>query len=232
MSRTQLWLETLGDWHWPGRSAAADALPQPPSWVPAVPPRLEPMIVGAGAQPESIPLHGRATPRRLLLAALLSALAAVCAALALKGSFTLAGILGDPGAGPPAPAVRSSPTATVAAQPLPALVPVARDSAGSSIDRASFDSSALPGGGSFLVYLPPGYASTTRHYPVLYLLHGRDGHANAFLEIGIQRTLDRLIDKRAIPPMIAVMIQDRAAPTTGATSAYTAARAMWSKSRN
>jgi enterochelin esterase-like enzyme len=59
------------------------------------------------------------------------------------------------------------------------------------------------------VYLPAGYASTTRRYPVLYLLHGRDGHATAFLEIGIQESLDRLIADRAIPPMIAVMIQDR-----------------------
>jgi S-formylglutathione hydrolase FrmB len=211
-SRTQVWLETLGDWHWPGRSAAADALPQPPPWVPTIPPRLEPVIVGAGAHAESIPWHGRATPRRLLLAALLSALAAVCAALALKGSFTLEGILGTRAASPAVPAVRSSPAATAAVQALPAPVPLSRDSAGSSIDRASFYSPALPGEGSFLVYMPPGYASTTRHYPVLYLLHGRDGHANSFLEIGIQHSLDRLIDERAIPPMIAVMIQDRGGP--------------------
>jgi len=95
------------------------------------------------------------------------------------------------------------------AQPLPALVPVSHDSAGSSIDQATFSSSALAGQGSFIVYLPPGYASTNRHYPVLYLLHSRDGHAAAFLEIGIQRSLDRLIAEGAIPPMLVVMIQDR-----------------------
>ena len=54
-----------------------------------------------------------------------------------------------------------------------------------------------------------GYASTTRRYPVLYMLHGRNGHAEAFLEIGIQSTLDRLVAAHAIPPMIVVMIQDR-----------------------
>ena len=77
-----------------------------------------------------------------------------------------------------------------------------------SIGRVS-TSSSLPGEGSFLVYLPPGYASTTGRYPVLYLLHGHNGHATAFLEIGIQETLDRLIGEGAIPPMIAVMIQDQ-----------------------
>jgi S-formylglutathione hydrolase FrmB len=92
------------------------------------------------------------------------------------------------------------------------LVPVSHDGAGSSIGSASFRSKALAGKGSFIVYLPPGYASSTIRYPVLYLLHGRDGHANAFLEIGIQQSLDRLIDSGALAPMIAVMVQDRGGP--------------------
>jgi enterochelin esterase-like enzyme len=108
----------------------------------------------------------------------------------------------------PARAATSSASATTAA-PLPTLVPVSHDRAGSSIERASFTSSALPGKGSFLVYLPPGYASTTHRYPALYLLHGQNGHATAFLEVGVQKSLDRLIGDGAIPPMIAVMIQDR-----------------------
>jgi len=211
-SRTQVWLESLGDWAWPGR--AAEALPLPPSWVPTFPPRLE----AAVASPEhsgSVPLQGRATPHRLLLAALLAALAATCGALVLKGSFTLEGILGIRASSRPAPAVTSRAGSSPAA-PLPTLVPVSHDGAGSAIDRASFSSSALRGRGAFLVYLPPGYAGnapgypgTARSYPVLYLLHGRNGHAAAFLEVGIQETLDRLIAQRAIPPMIAVMIQDR-----------------------
>src|SRR5271166_3820530 len=128
-SRTQLWLESLGDWAWPGRAAAAEALPLPPSWVPAFPPRLEP----ASAHPGSIPWKRRATPRRLLLAALLSALAAVCCALALKGSLTLEGILGTRVASRPAYAATSSASSTTAAR-LPTLVSVSHDSAGSSID--------------------------------------------------------------------------------------------------
>ena len=68
---------------------------------------------------------------------------------------------------------------------------------------------AAPGKGSFYVYLPPGYGTTTRRYPVLYMLHGRNGHAKSFLEMGPQHDLDRLIATRAIPPMIVVLVQDR-----------------------
>jgi len=199
-SRTQLWLEGLGDWAWPGR--AAQELPQPPAWVPPLPPALHTAAAGAPASAT----RPRATPRGILAGGLLSALAAVAAVLALGNSPALEGIIaGSPS--PVAPAqVSSAETAVVT---VPALVPVSQDAAGSSIDHASFSSAALSGEGSFYVYLPPGFASTTRRYPVLYLLHGRNGHANAFLEIGIQRTLDQLIGEHAIAPMIAVMIQDR-----------------------
>jgi enterochelin esterase-like enzyme len=203
-SRTHVWLEGLGDWSWPGRGAAADALPQPPSWVPAFPAPLEP-AVGMATSPGALPRS--ATPRRLLLAFLLSALVAVSAALALKGPLDLERILGVRSANR-AVLAGESVIAAPAPPPLPPLVAVSQDAAGSSIDRASFVSPALGGEGSFLAYLPPGYASATRHYPVLYLLHGQNGHANAFLEIGLQESLDRLIAQHAIPPMIAVMIQD------------------------
>ena len=205
-SRSQLWLESLGDWAWPGRAPAAEALLALPSWVAASPPRLEP-AVAASQHSGWAPSRGRPTPRALLLAGLLGALAAVCGALALKGSLTLDRIIGTPVASRPVPADTSGAGATAGA-PLPGLVPVSHDSAGSAIDRASFRSSALAGEGSFLVYLPPNYTSVDR-YPVLYLLHGQDGHATAFLEVGLQHRLDRLIEGGAIPPMIAVMIQDR-----------------------
>jgi enterochelin esterase-like enzyme len=207
-SRTQLWMESLGDWSWPGRSGAAESAPLPPAWVPAFPPRLEPALAGAG-QPAAIPWLGRATPRRLLLGVLLSALAAVSVALAAKGPLGLERILGGRVANRGAlTEARVASSTGLVPQPPPTLAPVSQDAAGSSIDQASYSSRALGGGASFLVYLPPGYASTTRHYPVLYLLHGQNGHANAFLQIGLQDSLDRLIAHRAIPPMIAVMIQD------------------------
>jgi enterochelin esterase-like enzyme len=204
-SRTQLWLESLGEWSWPGQGVGAEALPLPPAWVPALPPTLAP--AGAGS-PFTAPARrqSRATPRRILIVALLSALLAVCVALAMKGPLTLDRLLGRHPASPPA-LTEALPAAT--APPLPTLASVSQDAAGSSIDKASFASPVLGGEGSFLVYLPPGYGSTTRHYPVIYLLHGQNGHATAFLEIGIQASLDRLIARKVIPPMIAVMIQDR-----------------------
>jgi enterochelin esterase-like enzyme len=200
VSRTQPWLEGLGDWAWPGR--AAEALPLPPEWVPDRPPAL----AGAGANTPVVAPR-RSTARRLLIAALLAALATVCSLLALKGSLTLAGLGIRPGQ-PVAPAVRARVPEQLAIA-LPTLVPVSEDAAGSSIDHASFAASSLAGDGSFYVYLPPGFASSTARYPVIYLLHGQDGHADAFLEIGIQGTLDHLIATHQIPPMIAVMVQDK-----------------------
>jgi len=94
-----------------------------------------------------------------------------------------------------------------APQPLPTLVHVSGDSTGSSIYSTEYPSVALHHTGSFHVYLPAGYDSTTRHYAVLYLLHGNSQPATAFLQIGLQEELDRLISSHRIPPLIAVMIQ-------------------------
>jgi S-formylglutathione hydrolase FrmB len=46
-------------------------------------------------------------------------------------------------------------------------------------------------------------------YPVIYMLHGQNGHATSILEVGTEPTLDRLIAKGQVPPTIAVMLQDR-----------------------
>jgi hypothetical protein len=199
-SRTQVWLESLGDWSWPGQ-AVASAEVLPPPWVPAFPPRREfAPAAPAGLQPR------RARARRLLIGVLLSALAAVCVALAQGGQLTLAGLVGSSSAAAEqeAPAISSAPAVQSS---LPTLEPVSQDAAGSYITRATYPSAALHGEGSFLVYLPPGYASTTTHYPVIYMLPGDDQSDTAFLQIGLQGQLDRLIAQHAIPPTIAVMIQ-------------------------
>ncbi len=201
-SRTQVWLEGLGDWSWPGQGGAAVEY-LPPSWVPAFPPRRE-AAAGARLRPAP-PQPGRARARRLITGVLLGALAVVCLALAHGGQLTFAGLVGDRGAAveQEAPAITSAP----APQPLPTLQPVSQDAAGSSIDRASYPSAALGGEGSFLVYLPSGYDATNSHYPVLYMLTGNDQSDTAFLQIGLQDQLDQLIARHAIPPVIAVMIQ-------------------------
>jgi Putative esterase len=202
-SRAQVWLDSLGEWSWPGRAAeAVESLP--PSWVPAFPPRLEPATAGMPSQGSW--QQPRALSRMVGVSALLSALTAICAMLALHGPLSLERLLGLPSSAPASEA-SSARLLTAAPQPLPTLVSTRHDGAGSSIDTASYSSPALAGTGSFLVYLPSGFASTTRHYPVLYLLHGNNQPATAFLQIGLQHELDRLIGRHAIPPLIAVMIQ-------------------------
>ncbi len=202
-ARAQVWLDSLGDWSWPGRAAeVVESLP--PSWVPAFPPRLEPIpaAVAPGAWQPS-----RAISRRLGTGALLSAVAAIGAILALNGPFSLERLVGNHAAGSIAQVLPATSSTALPAQPLPTLRAVGQDAAGSSIDAGSYRSAALHRAGSFLVYLPTGYASTTRHYPVLYLLTGNDQSNTAFLQIGLQRELDRLIAHHVISPLIAVMIQ-------------------------
>jgi enterochelin esterase-like enzyme len=215
-SRTQVWMDTPGDWSWPGRAAeAVEALPSPPSWVPAFPPRLEPLASGASGA-----LAGRsrsraqaaqpgANPGLVLLATLISGLIAACCALLLlhgPGGFERV-FTGQQSA----PATRASAGAAhvtaAAPAPLPTLLAGSHDAAGSSIDSASYESAALGGEGSFHVYLPAGFADSGARYPVLYLLHGNEQRATAFLQLGLQGELDRLIAAHEVPPMIAVMIQ-------------------------
>jgi Putative esterase len=200
-SRTHLWAESLGDWSWPGQGGAAEALP--PAWVPAFPPRREPAAaLGAGLASRRV-----ARRRALLAAMLLSALLSTCVALALRGQLGLGRLVG---AGAGHPAAEAIPASFGEPSPLlstPTLTQVSQDSAGSSIDGAAFHSAALHGAGSFLVYLPPGYADTNAHYPVLYMLTGTDQPDSAFLQIGVQGELDHLIAKHEIPPLMAVMIQ-------------------------
>lgn len=203
-SRTQVWFDTLGEWSWPGRAAeAVEALP--PTWVPAFP-RLEAATASAGAlstAPAPSAPQRRLSPRVLAVGLVAGALAVLCALLVADGPQSLAPILGSHAASPVARVAE----ATVSPPPPPTLVAGSRDRAGSSIDTATYGSAALGGTGSFHVYLPPGFAQTAQRYPVLYLLHGNEQPATAFLELGLQGELDTLIARHEIPPLIAVMIQ-------------------------
>jgi hypothetical protein len=195
-SRTQLWMESLGEWSWPGQGGAATVDMLPPSWVPAFPPRRDPV---------GVPARESGRGRSVLVATLLSALGALCVMLALHGQLGLERLVGLRVGEPRARVLPAKPAAPL--PPLPTLDLVSQDGAGSSILRTSYHSPALAGSGSFYVYLPPGYDATTRRYPVLYLLHGNDQQATAFLQIGVQEQLDRLIAAHTIAPIIAVMIQ-------------------------
>lgn len=202
-------MDSPGDWSWPGRAAeAVEALPQLPSWVPALPPRLEPVAAGAARSPAgSAVSEPRLSPRTVLIGVLLSALLAVCVLLAVASPPSIDRLFGMHSATPVA--TETAPRVLAAAPaPLPTLIANSHDAAGSSIDTATYSSAALGGAtGSFHVYLPPGYGSTNARYPVLYLLHGNDQPATAFLQLGLQGELDRLIAAHEVPPMIAVMIQ-------------------------
>jgi S-formylglutathione hydrolase FrmB len=189
-------MDSLGDWAWPGTRPAAEIMP--PSWIPALPPRLAP--VGAGAAAVALPQRRR--PWRLAFGVIASALAALAAGVAIEGPARLERLVGYRSAVPVAPAE----VAQGAVPRLPALVPQSSDAAGSSIDSAKYHSPALGRDGLFYAYLPPGFGATTRRYPVIYLLPGNSQPAEAFLQIGIQGALDELIAKHQIEPVIAIMI--------------------------
>lgn len=58
----------------------------------------------------------------------------------------------------------------------------------------------------YVIYLPDGYESGQKHYPVLYLLHGAGGNERSWQDLGhIKEKADRLIASGSIPPAIIVM---------------------------
>jgi enterochelin esterase-like enzyme len=89
------------------------------------------------------------------------------------------------------------------------LVPIAVGSSGAaavapgSLSAASFHSTTMGEDISYNVYLPPGYSSTAKHYPVLYLLHGRGDSMSAWTQV--KGNLDQMIADGSIPPTIAIM---------------------------
>jgi enterochelin esterase-like enzyme len=85
--------------------------------------------------------------------------------------------------------------------------PVADD--GIEVKTLALDAKAFaPEQIKLTVYLPPGYAATGQHYPVLYANDGQDMAA-----VGLRETLDKLYADHAIEPVIVVaidMLADRA----------------------
>jgi enterochelin esterase family protein len=56
------------------------------------------------------------------------------------------------------------------------------------------------------VYLPPGYATSRKKYPVLYLLHGRNGTAADWTQAGLVNfVMDNLLAEGRAVPMVIVM---------------------------
>lgn len=78
----------------------------------------------------------------------------------------------------------------------------------STIINRSFQADALQRDWAYTVYLPTGYRANGTRYPVLYLLHGNNGNASDWITQGhLQTTVDALIERKEIPPVVIVMPQ-------------------------
>jgi putative tributyrin esterase len=73
--------------------------------------------------------------------------------------------------------------AAAAVKPAARAKPIARPAA----PVASFRSSALRARESFAIALPPGYATSNRRYPVVYVLHGLPGGATDYRAMPVER---------------------------------------------
>jgi enterochelin esterase-like enzyme len=77
---------------------------------------------------------------------------------------------------------------------------------GRVIESMMFDSRILDWDVKYSIYLPPDYDSSSRRYPVVYLLHGATDDETGWIQFGeVHLAADRAIAAREIPPMIIVM---------------------------
>lgn len=87
-----------------------------------------------------------------------------------------------------------------------------QDVAHGTVSKVWYNSPALGFDRRATVYLPAGYESSDRRYPVLYLLHGMGGDENAWPELGrATQIIDNLIAQGLAEPMIVVMPNGNAA---------------------
>ena len=73
--------------------------------------------------------------------------------------------------------------------------------------EVSFYSPALDRDMTYYIYLPPGYGSEGRRYPVLYMLHGGGGSKDEWAAYGLVDDVDRSIESKDMKPLIVVMPQ-------------------------
>ncbi|MBL7110874.1 MAG: esterase family protein [Bacteroidales bacterium] len=77
---------------------------------------------------------------------------------------------------------------------------------GKVYDNLSMESKILGMERNYAVYLPPDYESSTRSYPVLYLLHGSGDDQTGWIQFGeVLRIADEAILEGTATPMIIVM---------------------------
>ena len=73
--------------------------------------------------------------------------------------------------------------------------------------NVEFFSRALDRDMPYFVYLPPGYETENRRYPVLYLLHGNSGSYEEWAAYGLIDRADRMIVSKEILPLVIVLPQ-------------------------
>lgn len=99
----------------------------------------------------------------------------------------------------------ASALAVILAVSLPSVVATNVNAAGKVERSLKIPSPTLKRSIVYSIYLPEA-AGVGRRFPVVYLLHGHGDDENAWLRWGnLKRTLDHLIAKQAIQPMIVVM---------------------------
>ncbi|MBW6501565.1 MAG: esterase family protein [Bacteroidales bacterium] len=77
---------------------------------------------------------------------------------------------------------------------------------GKVMDNLSMQSKTLKMERKYAVYLPPDYETSTRSYPVLYLLHGAGDDQTGWVQFGeVLHIADKAISSGAATPMIIVM---------------------------
>lgn len=78
--------------------------------------------------------------------------------------------------------------------------------AGQVLEGLKLSSKILGRDVAYAVYLPPDYGTSSRRYPVVYLLHGYTDDESGWIQFGeVNLAADRAIAEREIPPMIIVM---------------------------
>ncbi len=77
---------------------------------------------------------------------------------------------------------------------------------GKVFDKVSMTSNILKSERNYAVYLPPDYETSSRSYPVLYLLHGSGDDQTGWVQFGeVLHSTDKAIKNGKTTPMIIIM---------------------------
>jgi enterochelin esterase-like enzyme len=77
---------------------------------------------------------------------------------------------------------------------------------GKVFDNLTLTSKILESEQNYAIYLPPGYNTSERSYPVLYLLHGLGDDHTGWIQFGeVRHITDKAINEGKATPMIIVM---------------------------